>query len=61
MNFSVSDFTPETPFKVVLCHLVLSWTWSHPNLSDDDVYGDEAPDTHLSPDTDVNHVKWSLD
>ncbi len=61
INSSLSYSTPKTLFEVFFHHPVISRSWSHPRKSDDEVEDNDTPDAHLPPNTDVAHVKWSLD
>jgi hypothetical protein len=57
INSSVSYSTQITPFEVVFRHPVPLRTWSLPNESYDHVKDNDAPDAHLSADSDINCVE----
>jgi hypothetical protein len=61
INFAVSYSTQKTPSEVVFHHPIISRSWSHSKLSEDEVDESEAPDGHLRHDTDVACIESLLD
>ncbi len=57
INSSLSYSTQKTPFEVVFCHPIFTRTWLLPNKFNDHIEDNDAPDAHLSLDTDINRVE----